>query len=220
VVDAGGNIFIAESGNNRIRKIFSSTQPIFIPPAFTTNNAGYYSVLVTNQAGYVVSSNAALTVVLSPVGHTNLIGDNVSFFAPAFGPAAVSWQWQKNGTNLADGGNISGSVTSQLTVTAVTATDAGSYRAIVSSSDGTVTTAAAMLAVFPTFTASLDSPTLSNTSAFQFSLTGVAGMNYAVQSSTNLVDWTTLQTNPAPFTFTDAPASLSPQIFYRAIALP
>jgi sugar lactone lactonase YvrE len=216
-MDAGGNVFIAESGNNRIRKIFSSTKPILIPSAFTTNNAGYYSVQITNQAGSVVSSNAMLIVVASPMGHTNLIGDSVSFSAPTFGPGSVSWQWQKDGTNLTDGGNISGSATAQLTLTSVSVTDVGSYRAIVSSSAGTVVTDAAMLVVYPTFAASLGGTVRSSTNAFQFQLTGVPGFSYVVQSSTNLIDWTSLLTNTAPFTFTDAPVNPFPQLFYRAV---
>ena len=55
---------------------------------------------------------------------------------------------------------------------------------------------------------------------FQFSLTGVPGYHYAVSGSTNLSDWTLLQTNPSPFTFIDTNADALPGRFYRAQYLP
>lgn len=53
---------------------------------------------------------------------------------------------------------------------------------------------------------------------FQFNLTGQAGFSYVIQASTNLstTNWTSLQTNPAPFTFVDSNAVLHPLRFYRA----
>ena len=52
--------------------------------------------------------------------------------------------------------------------------------------------------------------------SFQFSVGGDAGSNYVVASSTNLTDWTPLETNPSPFTVTDTNAVNSPMLFYRA----
>jgi endonuclease/exonuclease/phosphatase family metal-dependent hydrolase len=57
---------------------------------------------------------------------------------------------------------------------------------------------------------------------FQFLLTGSAGVNYVVQTSTNLSagNWTSLLTNTSPFTFTDTNTDAASQKFYRAISLP
>jgi hypothetical protein len=55
---------------------------------------------------------------------------------------------------------------------------------------------------------------------FQFSLTGVPGYDYAVSGSTNLSDWTPLQTNVSPFTFTDTNTGNYPSRFYRAQWVP
>jgi len=55
---------------------------------------------------------------------------------------------------------------------------------------------------------------------FSFSVSGVSGYRYVVQSSTNLIDWISVQTNTAPFTFTDTNAVRLQQCFYRTFYLP
>jgi hypothetical protein len=56
--------------------------------------------------------------------------------------------------------------------------------------------------------------------AFQFTLTGGEGSGYELQTSTNLVDWVTLETN-GPFTGTltlsDTNAAQFDRRFYRAL---
>lgn len=51
---------------------------------------------------------------------------------------------------------------------------------------------------------------------FSFTVSGTAGAQYVIQATTNLVNWTTLQTNTAPFTFVDTDAGNYKQRFYRA----
>jgi len=55
---------------------------------------------------------------------------------------------------------------------------------------------------------------------FQFMINGATGSNYIVQATTNLVasNWISLQTNAAPFPFTES--NMFPQRFYRAVAAP
>jgi fibronectin type 3 domain-containing protein len=53
---------------------------------------------------------------------------------------------------------------------------------------------------------------------FSFNVPGVAGYHYVVQSSTNLVNWVSVLTNTAPFTFTDTNASAAKR-FYRTCYL-
>jgi hypothetical protein len=48
----------------------------------------------------------------------------------------------------------------------------------------------------------------------------VPGYDYAVLGSTNLSDWTPLETNVSPFTFLDTNASLFPARYYRAQSVP
>ena len=77
-------------------------------PKVSTNNAGNYTVVVTNAYGSVTSQVATLTVAFppsvttQPASQTNLAGTNVSFSVTAGGTGPFSYQWQFNGTNLPD----------------------------------------------------------------------------------------------------------------------
>lgn len=52
----------------------------------------------------------------------------------------------------------------------------------------------------------------------KFNVIGVPGYNYAIEASTDLVNWTPLSTNASPFTFTDQPTAGIH--YYRAVWLP
>ncbi len=54
---------------------------------------------------------------------------------------------------------------------------------------------------------------------FSFTVAGLTGRLYVVQASTNLIDWDSVQTNTAPFVFTDTAASSFNQRFYRTYSL-
>ncbi len=71
----------------------------------------------------------------------------------------------------------------------------------------------------PAIAPSLSTPSLSG-NQFIFQLTGTATSNYVVQVSTNLAinNWISLQTNPAPFWFTNNIAQ--PQQFFRGTVPP
>jgi uncharacterized repeat protein (TIGR03803 family) len=112
-----------------------------------TNNGGNYSLVVSNAAGVAVSSNASLTVVTSPKSQTNYASSTVSFSATAFGPEALSYQWQENGTNLVNGDNFSGATNSTLVIDEVSDADAGGYSAIVTGAIAAVVTSNATLVV-------------------------------------------------------------------------
>jgi len=53
----------------------------------------------------------------------------------------------------------------------------------------------------------------------QYALTvaGATGHSYAVEASTDLVNWVAVQTNKAPFTYVDPDAGKFPQRFYRVV---
>ena len=69
----------------------------------------------------------------------------------------------------------------------------------------------------PSLVASLISPTMSESSQFQFNVSGVPGFSYTVETSTDLTDWLPVFTNTSPFTFTDTNATPPAQNFYRAV---
>jgi len=165
--------------------MFNATSAVYSIPSVGTNNAGNYAVVVTNAAGSAASSNAALTVVLAPRSQTNYAGSTAAFTAAAFGPQSLNYQWQKNGTNLVEGGRLSGATNSTLTIASVSDADAASYSAVVSDVYGSVTTSNAVLTVIdpPLITAQ---PTnllvLAGTNvAFGVAVTGTAPLRYQWQ---------------------------------------
>jgi len=72
----------------------------------TTNDAGNYSVIITNSYGSATSQVAVLTVALppaittQPVSQTNLSGTAATFNVSVGGTGPFTYQWEFNGTNL------------------------------------------------------------------------------------------------------------------------
>ena len=119
-------------------------------------NVGAYSVVITNAAGSATSTLAFLTIVpwrpvitVQPASQTVLPGSTTSISVAAVGSQPFTYRWQRNGTNLTDGGSILGSATSTLTVTNVTAPSVGTYSVVVSNSLGFAASAGAVLAMVP-----------------------------------------------------------------------
>ena len=77
-----------------------------------TNQAGSYSVIVSNSYGNVTSSNANLTVYLptaitsQPQSQGVVIGQGATFSVAATGSTPITYQWYFNGTKL--GGSSTG----------------------------------------------------------------------------------------------------------------
>ncbi len=104
--------------------------------------AGAYSVVVTNAVGTAISPNASLSLITAPVitkqpdSFSVVAGDTVTFTVGALGQAPLQYQWQYDGTNLVNGGRISGATSSALTITGVQSAQAGIYSVRVSNDAG------------------------------------------------------------------------------------
>ncbi len=115
-----------------------------------------YDVVVTNGVGSAISGAAALTVnpaaptiTVPPSSRTASTGSNASFSVTASGTSPLSYQWRKGGSNLTNGGVVSGATTATLVLTAVSAVDGASYDVVVTNSLGSATSTAATLTVNP-----------------------------------------------------------------------
>jgi hypothetical protein len=113
-----GDVFIADSFNNRIRKVVNTQGPILALNNVSAADAGNYRVVVTGPGGSVTSSVAALTVATAPLiyatvpnsdgsvtlsfvsrpGSTNMVLSATNLSPP------VLWQPLSTNTAGADGG--------------------------------------------------------------------------------------------------------------------
>jgi hypothetical protein len=89
------------------------------------------------------------TITAQPADQAVLEGATATFTVAATGGQPLYYQWQDNGTNLTDGGNISGSTSANLTINNVSAANVGTYGVIVSNLAGVVTSSNALLTITP-----------------------------------------------------------------------
>ncbi len=87
------------------------------------------------------STSAAPTITSQPTSRTVPVGATTTFGVVATGTAPLLYQWLKFGAA------VPGATSSTLTLTNITANDAGTYAVTVSNGNGTVTSAAATLNV-------------------------------------------------------------------------
>jgi hypothetical protein len=143
-----------------------------------TNDAGNYSVRVTNLYGSIISSNATLTVYTPPVITSQPQSQGVpqhgtvSFSVVASSTSPITYQWYLNGTKMG-----AGSTGSTLTVANAGTGDAGNYTAVLVNSGGSVTSAVATLVVYapPTITTQPADQTVLQGQTATFSVTATAG---------------------------------------------
>lgn len=171
--DSAGNVFLADSGNNRIRRVATVTPP-GLPDlslaSVTTNNIGSYSVVVSDSNGSVTSSVAALNmpafIVSSPQSQSVLVNGPVTFSAVAGSTEPLTYQWAFNGTN------IDGATNSTLNLTSLQMSQTGAYSVVVSNPFGASTSSNAVLSVLPfTINTQPKSQTVALSSAVSFSVT-------------------------------------------------
>jgi hypothetical protein len=119
-------------------------------------DSGSYSVILADGHGSVPSSNGVLTVndpyiSVQPSNQLVLVGGTVEFSTGVAGTPALSYQWLSNGVAMSDGGAVSGSTTTNLTITSVTSGDAGNYALQVSGGCGSnvYSAPATLIPVYP-----------------------------------------------------------------------
>ena len=203
--NSSGTLTFRTSGST----IGTSTISITVNNGSPTNNSITRSFIVS----VLPKGSTAPNITKSPTNGVALAGQSVTFNVTATGTTPLNYQWQFNSVNLPSATNAT------LTLNNISTGQTGQYRVIVSNALGQTNTAAS-LSVAPTAAATLTSATPQARGQFALTINGVAGYKYAVQVSTNLVDWVSVATNTAPFTFVDSNASHFSQRFYRSLYLP
>ena len=123
--------------------------------AVTGEDGGGYRVIFANALGSATSAVATLTVLFppaienEPASQTVAVGATTNFSVLASGTEPLTYQWRKDGTNLSNGGNISGATTATLQVAGAGTNHIGGYGVLVSNPYGMATSAVATLSLFP-----------------------------------------------------------------------
>jgi hypothetical protein len=130
--------------------ISGATSNIYTISSVQGSDAATYDVVISNSAGFVVSSPAVLSVTTlitapaittQPVSQTANLGATATFTVVATGNPTPTYQWQKNGAA------ISGATSATLTLATLQASDAASYAVVVTNNQGTATSNTVTLTV-------------------------------------------------------------------------
>jgi len=113
------------------------------------SHAGTYDVVASNIAGTEASSPALLTVgnapliTVQPTNQTVTAGATVTLSFAASGTAPLSYQWRREGTNIA------GANSGTLVLNSAQPGDSGYYSVFVTNSLGTAVSSAAAISILP-----------------------------------------------------------------------
>jgi hypothetical protein len=106
----------------------------FETSTLTNNSLPNFGWLATGKV-------TAPSITSQPSSVTSPPGATVTFSVVTInGLATVTYQWQKNGVNLSNGGVVSGATTTTLTLTGITGSELASYQVIVTDAAGSSVT--------------------------------------------------------------------------------
>ena len=180
--DSSGNYMFSGLPNGTYTVAPSHAGFTFTPSSqsMTVNGANVTGVNFTDSPAAV-----APTITTQPVNQTVTAGQTATFTIVAAGAAPLSYQWQKNGVNIA------GAAAASYTTPATTTADSGaSFDVVVSNTAGTVTSTAATLtvttaAVAPTISTQPVNQTVTagQTATFTVVAAGTAPLGYQWQKN-------------------------------------
>ena len=167
--------------------VAGGTGAILVLSPATTNQAGFYTVVVTNIAGRATSSPASLTVIVppqlpvitqQPQNYTVTNGFSASFTNVATSATPLSYQWYFN-TNTP----VAGGTNSILLIGFATTNQAGFYTVVVGNTAGSVTSSPALLTVISTKPIIIAQPqplsvTLGDAASFAVTAAGLNPLRY------------------------------------------
>ena len=192
-----------------LTNIVGATNGTCLIPNVQANQAGNYWVVVTNNYGAITSAVATLTVNTLPVitsqpqGSSVVSGSSATFTVTATGNPTPSYQW------LFNGGLIGGATTNSYTVFHARTTNGGNYSVSVTNGVGSVTSSNAFLSITIT-PPQFQQISRGTNGGMQLQIAGLSGSTYAIDGSSNLVDWvplTTFVNTNGTYQFIDNPAN-------------
>ncbi|MGP8054830.1 MAG: protease pro-enzyme activation domain-containing protein, partial [Limisphaerales bacterium] len=99
------------------------------------------------------------TITTQPANQAMLEGATATFRGGATGGLPLFYQWQDNGTNMTDGGNILGSASPNLVISDVSVADVGTYTVMVTNFAGVSVSSNALLTITPSPPVIISQPT-------------------------------------------------------------
>jgi hypothetical protein len=148
-----------------------------------------------------------------PISKVVSNGANVTFTVGASGTGPITYQWKHEGTNLP------GATGATLLLPNVQHRHAGVYAAqAMNPYDIAVSSNATLVVILPSMQFLSSGTTFTAPGRFTLNFTGGAGTRVAVESSTNLLDWTevaTVTNTTGSVQFDDNSAGNSSYKFYR-----
>lgn len=160
-------------------------------------------ILCLLQFAVPARATSSVTLAWNPSGTTNVAGYKIYYGTTSHNYSAVVSAG--NTTNATLTGLVPGAT---YYFSATTVDGAGNQSDYATEASYTV----------PLVAASLGSAAQAN-GQFSFAVGGATGATYVVEASSDLLNWTALQTNTAPFLFVDPAATQYPSRFYRAVAV-
>ncbi len=158
-------------------------------------------------------ANRPPVITNHPISKMVSNGVSVTFTVGATGTAPLTYQWRRNGTNLP------GATSTTLLLTNVQRRHAGVYAAVATNPyDTAVSSNATLIVLVPPIEFKSSGTTFTAPGQFTLSFSGDLGAIFAVESSTNLVNWTqvgTVTNTTGSALFNDNSAGSSPYKFYR-----
>ena len=159
-------------------------------------DAGTYTVRVSNVAGVAISAGLEVVVLGAPIitrnpeGRTAATGQTLLLSVASISSLQpISYQWQKDGTDLANDSRITGAQSAELSIAALGASDGGNYSVVVANPAGSVTSVNAVVTVVPfnnapTLNALGALARLEDASASSVALSGISDGNGGTQTLT------------------------------------
>jgi uncharacterized repeat protein (TIGR03803 family) len=165
-LNSKGAIFSVNMFNGNLTNLFSFNGPAGSGPVAGLTggtNGNFFGVCSgggKNGVGnYFQLSGFSPFIIQSPPSPLTLVaGDTLMLRVIGGGSAPLSYQWQLNSNNLANGKFISGATSPNLTVSNITTMQAGVYFVTVRNSAGQVASASAQVSVVPRPTISITVP--------------------------------------------------------------
>lgn len=155
---SGGTTWLGDDENSLTRVFNGAIDEVSVFNSALTS--GQILALFSKGAGI---SPVAPSIVSQPQSIGAYAGNTVSFTASGInGSSPISYQWLFNGTNVINGGLISGAQTPSLTISNVTFANAGSYQLITSNYVGVTLSSNATLSVVVPVPGSYEAAVLAN----------------------------------------------------------